>query len=224
LRQVALARSSGMPALLGSVRAILAILLVFVAVYIGTMLALGKTLTSLWDFSYPGVEQAYTRMGSDKALEEAHNDCKSRTDFVGRPSSSRRRLSSDFDGMFIVEEFTGTNALARAALYVSCLIQHKPTRFCQKVHRAHLAAALDDYYGVLNRIRGQQALMGAAAGVSPRQAQPVGKTDPRIVAGLRDLIEQGYLARRDISGFFGSLPGDLDLALHGAERKRAGCG
>jgi hypothetical protein len=43
------------------------------------------------------------------------------------------------------------------------------------------------------------------------------------VAGLRDLIEQGYLSRKDLSGWFGSLPGDLDLALHGVERKRQGC-
>jgi hypothetical protein len=31
------------------------------------------------------------------------------------------------------------------------------------------------------------------------------------------------LSRRDLSGLFGSMPGDLEAALHGAAPKRQGC-
>jgi hypothetical protein len=200
-------------------------LLLIGAVYFAAMKGFGKAIDQYWRQGAPSVEDAYQRSGSsDTVLAEAHNDCKSRTDFVG--VSSRRK--GDFDGLEMVNAFTGETQLAKAALYVSCLTAHKPPRFCQSAHRKHLSAALDDYYRVLARVGTMRTTLTSPGSVRtalgpPAPAPGTVKTDTRVVLGLRDLIEQGYISRSDISGFFGSLPGDLELALHGVERKRQGC-
>jgi len=208
-------------------------LLLVAAVYVAAMKGFGRALDQHWrtNVGFPDVEAAYQRNGpADATFEAAHNDCKSRSDFAGLDKRSRRA----FEGYMDLS--AGENQLAKAALYVSCLTAHQPARFCQPAHRSHLSAALQDYYKLMARVReermmamsgpfaGEKAMLmgtpGARAAVGP---MPSEKTDARIVAGLRDLIEQGYLARRDLSGMFGSMPGDLETALHGVAPKRQGC-
>src|SRR5437762_2519500 len=62
-----------------------AILLCFGVGYVIAMKGFGKALDRHWQeqVGYPGVEDAYKRSArTDASLERAHNDCKSRSDFV----------------------------------------------------------------------------------------------------------------------------------------------
>jgi hypothetical protein len=181
----------------------------------------------------PGVEDAYKRTaGPDASLEAIHNDCKSRSDFV-RLDQGQTQALEGFDGLY-----SGELALAKAAYYVSCLTVEKPARMCQVTHRTHLVAALKDYYRLMGRVReerimstsgpfaavrmtlmAQSSRHGPAAALPP---PPSARSDERVVNGLRTLIADGYLLRRDLASVLGP-PGDLDLALRGVEPKRAGC-
>jgi hypothetical protein len=51
---------------------------------------------------------------------------------------------------------------------------------------------------------------------------PSARSDDRLVHGLRMLIVDGYLSRRDLEPVLGP-PGDLDLVLRGVEPNRANC-
>jgi hypothetical protein len=202
-------------------------------VYFVAMKGFGKALDQHWqqNVGYPGVEDAYKRVGrADASLESIHNDCKSRSDFV-RLDNSQSRALEGFDGLY-----SGEAALAKAAFYLSCLAAEKPARLCQQVHRAHLVAALKDYYRLMGRVREERMLTTSSPFASERAAlmgapgrehrattpPPSAQTDERVVNGLRMLIVNGYLSRADLAPVLGP-PGDLDLALRGAEAKRAGC-
>ena len=70
----------------------------------------------------------------------------------------------------------------------------------------------------------RSALIGAPGGRerSATTTPPSAQTDERVVNSLRALLVNGYLSRSDLAPVLGP-PGDLDLALRGAEPKRAGC-
>ena len=92
------------------------------------MKGFGRVLDRHWsqNVGYPGVEDAFKRSGNtDKLLERVHNDCKSRSDFVGRnkPTSRDDVISGD------------DIILGRTVTYLSCLANEQPARFCQAPHR-----------------------------------------------------------------------------------------
>jgi hypothetical protein len=126
--------------------------------------------------------------------------------------------------------------LAKAAFYVSCLSVEKPARMCQASHRAHLIAALKDYYKLMGKVREERFMSTSGPFAAQRMAlmrpasrergsappPPSARSDERLVNGLRALNAEGYLSRRDLEPVMGR-PGDLDVALSGVEPKRAGC-
>ena len=202
-------------------------------VYVVGMKGFGKALDRHWaeNVGYPGVEDAYKRIGrADAALEKIHNDCKSRSDFV-RLDKGQRRALEGFDGLY-----SGEAALATAAFYLSCLSVEKPARFCEPAHRAHLVAALKDYYRLVGQVREERVIATSSPFAMERNAlmsvpgreqrattpPPSAQTDGRVVNGLRALIVNGFLSRSDLAPVLGP-PGDLDLALRGAEPRRVGC-
>jgi hypothetical protein len=208
------------------------LLAMFAGGYVLVMKGFGRALDQHWreQVGYPGLEDAYKRTGgADASLEAVHNDCKSRSDFV-RLDRKQQRALGPFTDIHV-----GEASLAKAAFYVSCLAGEKPERFCRAPHRAHLVAALKDYFRLLGRVREERmmamsapfaaermALIGTP-GRDPSTPPPSAETDPRIVAALRTLIAAGYLRRRDLAPVLGP-PGDLELALRGVEAKRDGCG
>ena len=220
---------------LGGILVGVGILLFLQAVYIVSMKGFGRALDQHWqqNFGYPGIEDAYHRTARrDATLEEVHNNCKARTDFVQLGPAERSALEG-FDGLY-----SGETALEKAALYLSCLTAQKPARFCQSAHRAHLAAALSDYYKLMAKVREERYLqttspfsvergmlinppVGGQFGAT--KAPPSAQTDPRVIDGLRALIIDGYITRRDIEGWFASLSTDLQGSLRGVEAKKVTC-
>jgi hypothetical protein len=193
----------------------------------------GKALDQHWkeNVGYPGVEDAYKRSArADVSLETIHNDCKSRSDFVSLDKNQTRALEG-FDGLY-----SGEAAAAKAAFYVSGLTVEKPARLCQATHRAHLVEALKDYYRLMGRVREERMMSTSGPFAAQRLAlmstpgrgergatpPPSARSDERVVNGLRTLLVDGYLSRRDLAPVLGP-PGDLELALRGAEPKRTGC-
>lgn len=204
------------------------------AVNIAAMRGYGRALDQHWreNVGYPGLEDAHKRTSTgDPALEAAHNDCKSRTDFVKLGPNETRALEG-FDGLY-----SGESALAKAAFYVACLTEHEPKRFCKAAHRTHLAAALNDYFKLMAKVREERtltmsapfaleksALINPGGGQSAPGTPPSARVDPRVVEGLRALLTNGYVSRRDLGGSWGGLPGNLDAELRGAEPRQKGCG
>jgi hypothetical protein len=197
------------------------------------MRGFGKALDQHWreNVGYPGVEDAYKRTArGDASLEAVHNDCKSRSDFVSLDRRQTEALEG-FDGLY-----SGESALAKAAFYVSCLSVEKPARMCQASHRAHFIAALKDYYKLMGKVREEHFMSTSGPFAAQRMAlmrpasrergsappPPSARSDERLVNGLRALIAEGYLSRRDLEPVMGR-PGDLEVALSGVEPKRAGC-
>jgi hypothetical protein len=193
-------------------------------VYLGTMSGAARLLDRFWTASNPDAEEA--NKSSAVSLERIHNDCKSRADYM-RLGRGREEAMAFFPGLQSVEL-----ALAKSAYYVSCLATEQPERFCKSEHRTHLVAAIKDYFRVLERARGQRAIMSNGPFAAVAQAMsgerngealfPPLQTDARLVGGLRKAITDGYLAKRDLSSGFGTL-GDLDTALRGVEPRRSGC-
>jgi len=196
---------------------------------VGVMKGLGRSFDRFWFTDLPSVEDAHRRStGSDQALlEQVHNNCKSRSDFIGQPN--RRGLP---DPTEILQALSGEAGLSKAAMYVSCLATEQPERFCQPAHRAHLVTAVREYFGVLGRVRAQNTFLPFAAVQTELMAgsrdtrrntpPPSIQTDQRLVGGLRRAIMDGYLSQRDFSSVFG-MPGDLEAQLRGVEPRRAGC-
>jgi hypothetical protein len=203
------------------------------ALHVVQMKGFGRALDQHWkeNVGYPGVEDAYKRSaGADASLEAIHNDCKSRSDFVSLDKGQTRALEG-FDGLY-----SGEAALAKAAFYLSCLTVEKPARLCQATHRAHLIEAVKDYYRLMGRVREERVMSTSGPFAAQRLAlmstpgrergatppPPSARSDERVVNGLRALMVDGYLSRRDLAPVLGP-PGDLEMALHGVEPKRAGC-
>jgi hypothetical protein len=220
---------------LGGILIGVGILIGLQAVYFVSMKGFGRALDQHWrdNFGYPGLEDAYlATKHRDNALEQAHNHCKARTDFVQLGRAERNALEG-FDGLY-----SGESALAKASPYVSCLTTQSPSRFCQPPHRTHLVAALTDYYRLISKVREERYLAATSpfavekamlihpGGGSPRGATgspPSGQTDPRIVDGLRGLITDGYLSHRDLDGLPSALAGDLQGQLRTVKPARMAC-
>jgi hypothetical protein len=219
---------------LGGILIGVGILIGLQAVYVVSMKGFGRALDQHWkdNFGYPGLEDAYLATKSrDNALEQAHNHCNARTDFVQLGRAERNALEG-FDGLY-----SGESALAKASLYVSCLTTQSPSRFCQPPHRTHLVAALTDYYRLMSKVREERYLATTSPfavekgmlihpGGSPHGATgspPSGQSDPRIVDGLRGLITAGYLSHSDLDGLPTALAGDLRGQLRTVKPARTAC-
>jgi hypothetical protein len=202
------------------------------AVHVAAMKGFGRALDRHWaeNVGYPGIEDAYQRSsgaGADKLLEQVHNDCKSRSDFVGRnrPKTHADVMSGD------------DVALGRAVTYLSCLAGEKPARFCWAAHRAQLFAAIKDYYRLKAKMREEHVLMNsgpfaanrnALIGAPTRELVPTtspmaAESDPRVIAALKALVVQGHATSRGLVRATGGWPNDLDLVLRGVEAKQKGC-
>jgi hypothetical protein len=199
------------------------------AVYVVAMKGFGRALDRHWSESvgYPGVEDAFKRTaGTDKLLEEVHNDCKSRSDFVGRnrPKTRADVLSAD------------EIILGRAVAYLTCLAAAQPSRFCQAAHRGHLFAAVKDYYRLKGKMREERVLshqgpfaaqrdmlIGPTRETLPTTAQMMLASDPRVIDAFKALVAGGYLTSRDLVIAAGGWPNDLDLALREVKPTRKGC-
>jgi len=211
----------------------LAIVACLVGGYVVMMKGFGRALDQHWreNVGYPGIEDAYKRTaGGGVTLERIHNDCKSRSDFVRLDQGRTRAL----DGPGLDGLYAGESALNQAAYYLSCLAGTQPERSCQEAHRSHLVTALKDYYRLMGRVR-QEYFMATSSPFSatrvfgspgreavPTTPMPSSQTDERVVSGLRTLLQNGYLSRRDLAPVTGA-PGDLELALKGVEPRRTGC-
>jgi hypothetical protein len=220
---------------LGGILVGIGIVVFLYAVHVVAMKGFGRALDQHWqqNFGYPDIESAYHRTARrDAGLDEAHNHCKARSDFVQLGPAERSALEG-FDGLY-----SGETALARAALYLSCLTAQKPARFCGPAHKAHLTAALSDYYRLMAQVREERYLQTTSPFAVERgmlisppgggrfgatQAPPSAKTDPRVIDGLRALIVGGYVTRRDIEAWFAVRSTDLPDRLRGVEPGKANC-
>src|SRR5262245_44841222 len=220
---------------LGGILIGVGILIGLQAVYVVSMKGFGRALDQHWrdNFGYPGLEDAYLRTDrGDHALDEAHNHCKARADFVQLGRAERTALEG-FDGLY-----SGESALAKASQYLSCLTTQSPSRFCQASHRSHLVAALTDYYRLMSKVREERYLAATNTFavekgmlIHPRGGNPVGgsvappsgQTDSRIIDGLSGLITDGYLSHRDLNGLPNALAGDLQGQLRTVKPARTSC-
>ena len=200
------------------------------AVNVSAMKGFGRALDRHWseNVGYPGVEDAFKRVGStDKLLEQVHNDCKSRSDFVGR-STPRKRGE--------VMESVDDTILGRAVVYLSCLAAAQPERFCQAVHRKHLFATVKDYYRLKGKIREEQVfsrqgpfaaqreiMMGPTRETIPTTATMALASDPRVIDAFKALVGAGYVTSRELVGATSGWPNDLDMVLQGVKSARKGC-
>lgn len=207
-----------------------AVVALLLGVNVSAMKGFGRALDTYWAGSagFPNVEDAFKRTaGADRKLEEIHNDCKSRSDFVGRnrPKTEADVLSAD------------EISVGQAVTYVTCLATEQPARFCEPVHRAQLLAAVRDYYRLKGKLREEHLLMNAGPLAFNRSAlignpwremlpttAPLGlESDPRIVGALRALVVGGYVSRAELVGAGRGWPSDLDTALQSVEPRRKGC-
>jgi hypothetical protein len=200
------------------------------ATHVAAMKGFGRALDRHWseNVGYPDIEDAFKRTGSaDKLLERVHNDCKSRSDFVGRnpPQIPADVMSAD------------DIILGQASTYLTCIASEQPARFCQAPHRTHLFAVVKDYFRLKGKVREEQVManaapfgitrnmmMGPSRETIPTTSAMMLASDPRVIAALRTLVTGGYVSRRDLLGSTGGWPSDLDLALRDVEPKRKGCG
>jgi Na+-transporting methylmalonyl-CoA/oxaloacetate decarboxylase gamma subunit len=204
-----------------------------IAVYVVAMKGFGRALDKAWveNAGYPGVEDAYKRSSrTDVALEAVHNDCKSRSDFV-QLDNNRTRALDGFQDLSV-----GLSALNTSATYLSCLMGHPPERLCKAAHRDHLIAALKDYYRLMMRVREERmmstggpfaatrmTLLGTSGrDVYAATASVTDQTDGRVLNGVRRLLGDGYLSRRDLAPVLGPQR-DLELKLQGVVARKAGC-
>jgi Na+-transporting methylmalonyl-CoA/oxaloacetate decarboxylase gamma subunit len=223
------------PPLVWQLRAVLVgvgIVFFLIAVYVVAMKGFGRALDKAWveNAGYPGVEDAYKRGRTDTALDAVHNDCKARSDFV-QLDNGRTRAFDGFPDLYV-----GVSALNTSAVYLSCLMGYPPERLCKAAHRDHLIAALKDYYRLMMRVREERMMSTGGSfaatrmtllGTSGRDLQAATasateQTDARVLNGVRRMLSDGYLSRRDLAPVLGPRS-DLELKLQGVVARKAGC-
>jgi hypothetical protein len=215
------------------------IALVLAAIALGNdhMKRKGKALADQWaqNVGYPELDSDASRRHRDASstYPEIRRACRARADTAGLSRSQNMALEA-FEGAMV-----GENELVRHAAFIDCLMSEMPSRLCQSEHKAHLLDAIRAYYRLRTKVREEWALTAAAPFAGMRVALtnlpggshvttilPSKHTDPRIVAGLTRLIEDGYLSQRDFRGAFldSSIPRELRNAIKSVERKAQRCG
>jgi hypothetical protein len=220
---------------IGGIALGVALLLAVKGMYAVAFLAAGKGLALHWqeNVGYPPLERALERTGeADASLKRAHAACEAQSKTAGLAKAQSDALDMH------MAIYAGEVALARAAAYLDCLTGERPARFCAANHREHLRLAVADYFSLQGKVRGAwedathatraefRAFTGDPLGQAARAgiAFPSQRTDPRLIASLIGLIENGYLVQKDLGQVLGfALPGDLATALRDVARKREGC-
>lgn len=195
-----------------------------ICVVVGGYFAMNKGAARVFDrfwndaSALPGIEDAYKRSGladggpKDLLLEQVHNECKSRSEYILR-SQPRNADGSASDSFLLAKQVT----------YLSCLASERPNRFCQAGHRSHLLMAVRDYYRLMGRMRGDRAAAQAVAAMAPVSSGPA-ESDPLVLSALQALVAKGYVARRDLIGAASGWPNDLETGLAGVAPTQRGCG
>jgi hypothetical protein len=220
---------------IGGVTIGIAIVLAVATFYIVSMKSAGRALSDHWaqNAGYPQIDNPPVKRADQGATyNELRTTCKPRAERVQISQAMRQDLD------YYPNIWVGEEQVMQHAAFVDCLITEMPTRLCRPEHRAHLVDAVRTYFRMRVKVREEWAMtrnnpFGAHAvglvaapgstGVSARY--PSERTDPRIVAGLRDLIAKGYITPTDLGGgAFSRMPGDLAETLKGVERKQQSCG
>lgn len=215
---------------IGGILAGVAIVFAVVTFYVSGMKSAGRALDKQWaeNAGYPALDQRANAPATDDKL---------RTTCLARAKQARLNPTMARELDYFTNIRVGENRLEQYVAFIDCLVTEQPRRLCQAEHRAHLVGALRDYFRLRIRVR-EEWLMAR----SPRSASSMGlvaqpgqhgvsaqypseRTDPRIVTGLRSLIERGYLTPADLgAGFLSRMPGNLDEYLKGVEAKKKSCG
>ena len=173
----------------------------------------------------------------DVALKGIHQAC--------RRKSERASIDSRFDGDSGITAMEGEASLLRSAVYVDCLMATDPRRFCEAPHRKDLVGALRSHLALMGRVRNEwrffsaarQLQTGPAAESGPgdgeirssptctssRPDYPSSKVDARIVDGLKELAEHGFVSASDFGWFGLSIPAGLEPSLQHVETTVDGC-
>ena len=202
--------------------------------YVRGMKSAGKALDRSWadNAGYPALDQRPSaRPNAPSTHSELHTACLA----TAKKASLSRAMSADLD--YFVNIRVGEEQLEQHAALIDCLIASQPDRLCQAEHRAHLVDSVNNYFRLRMRVREEWVMArgpfsAPGKGLVARPGQngistqyPSERTDPRVVDGLRSLIEQGLLTPADLGAeLVGRMPGDLSQQLKGVERKKATCG
>jgi hypothetical protein len=219
---------------IGGVLIGVAIALASVTEYVRAMKSAGKALDRHWadHAGYPTLDQPPSaRPNAPSTYNELRTTCLA----TAKKANLSRAMRADLD--YFVNIRVGEEQLEQHAAFIDCLITSHPGRLCQAEHRAHLADAVSSYFRLRMRVREEWIMArgpfsAPARGLVARPGQngistqyPSERTDPRIVDGLRSLIEQGLLTAADLgAGLIGRMPSDLAQQLKSVERKKATCG
>jgi hypothetical protein len=202
--------------------------------YARSMKSAGKALDRSWadNTGYPTLDQSPSAQPN---APSTHGELRAACLATAKKASLSRTMTADLDHFANIR--VGEAQIEQHAALIGCLIASHPDRFCQAEHRAHLVDSVNNYFRLRMRVREEWIMArgpfsAPAVGLVARPGRdgvstqfPSERTDPRIVDGLRSLIEQGLLTPADLgAGFFGRMPGDLAEQLKGVERKKAACG
>lgn len=219
---------------IGGIVAGIAIVFGAITLYVNTMKSAGRALDRQWteNAGYPTLDQLPPRRENPPTT---YNELRTACLAMSKKASLSRAVNQELD--YFVNIRVGENQLEQHAAFIDCLITEHAGRLCQAGHRAHLVSAVRDYFHQRMRVReewmmARSPFSAPGIGLMPRPGQngistryPSERTDPRIVSGLRSLIESGHLTTADLgAGFFSRMPGDLDEQLKGAEAKTRTCG
>ncbi len=160
----------------------------------------------------------------------------------------RNRAMSRSEGMIYAEG----RKVENFAKYVTCLMETDRHRLCDPQARRDLVATVKAYLGTWRDGRqfaqqvvdlttaapqahliehGLKSRPASASGGSPDLHPQVASAvnsllhiDTNLLAGLRAVVEDGYVSSQDFAGFLGLLmPGDLEPHLAGMTAKRNAC-
>jgi Na+-transporting methylmalonyl-CoA/oxaloacetate decarboxylase gamma subunit len=211
-----------------------AIVFAVITIYVSGMKSAGRALDKHWaeNAGYPTLDQLPPRRENTPST---YNELRTACLATAKKAGLSRATNNELD--YFVNIRVGEDKLEQHAAFIDCLITQHPGRLCQTEHRAHLVGAVRDYFHLRTRVREEWMMarsplsapgvglvgMPGRHGISAQY--PSERTDPRIVSGLRSLIESGHLTTADLgAGFFSRMPGDLGEQLKGAEAKKRTCG
>lgn len=201
-----------------------------IAVYIFGMKSAGKSLSKQWEENagYPAVDASRGKK-KPTTYPEIRVTCKARSDAADLSRSQRHALD------MLRNVVVGETELARFAVYLDCLMTQPPARLCQAEHKEHLINTVHDYFKLRVKVKEEWFISTASplsaartVGIPNNEGStssfPSTYVDPRVIAGLKSLITDGYLSRKDIGGFLDlSMPRELQEPLKGVEAKKKSC-
>ena len=219
---------------IGGILAGVAIVFGVITLYVNGMKSAGRALDRQWaeNAGYPTLDQLPPRRENTPST---YNELRTACLATAKKAGLSHAMNDELD--YFVNIRVGEQELVQHAAFIDCLITEHPGRLCQAEHRAHLVSAVRDYFRLRMRVReewmmSRSPFAASSVGLVARPGQhgistqyPSERTDPRIVRGLRSLIESGHLTTADLgAGFFSRMPGDLNDQLKGVEARKRSCG